>query len=143
MAIHPFHLSQGQPCLGCRHTCHLVPGFQPQHGSCPSCQVCAPCLVLNRSHESSSLPSSPWPGNTTTRALAAAWASSHASWDLSAPQTLILRTATSGLTILLLPDSDVERAYFSEDDRRKGSASSHTYQHCLSSSGSGHLEQEH
>lgn len=62
---------------------------------------------------------------------------------LSAPQTHILRTATSGLTILLLPDLGVERVYFSEDDRRKGRPSSHTYQHCLSSHSSGHLEQEH
>lgn len=144
VAIHLFHLSQGQTCPAYRHTCHLVPGFQPQHGSCSSCQVCTPCLVLNRSHESSFLLSSPWPqDNTTIRALDAAWASSHASWDLSVPQTLILRTAISGLTILVLPDSDVEGAYFSEDDGQKGRLSSHIYQHCLSSSSLGHLEHEH
>ena len=41
--------------------------------------------------------------------------------------------ATSGLIALLLPDSDVEIAYFSEDDRREGRPSSRTHQRRLSS----------
>jgi len=64
------------------------------------------------------LPSRQWPrSHVASRALAATRASSHASWDLSAPQTLILRMATSGVMGLLLPDSGVETADFSEDDR--------------------------
>lgn len=59
------------------------------------------------------LPSSPQPWcNTTSRALAAAWASPHTSWYLFAPQTLILWMVTSGLVVLLLPDTDAENHSF-------------------------------
>lgn len=40
---------------------------------------------------------------------------------------------TSGLMVLVLSDSDVATAYFSEDDRQEGTPSSCTHQLCVSS----------
>lgn len=40
--------------------------------------------------------------------------------------------AMSELIALLLPDSDVETAYFSEDNKQEGRTSSCTHQRCLS-----------
>lgn len=134
VAIHPFHLSQGQPCPGYRHNLPLGPWFPAPARLLP--QLPGLCYVpgVKRVLWVFLLPSGPWPWCiTTSRALAGAWASSHASRDLFAPQTLILRMATSGLIVLLLPDSDVETAYFSEDDRREGSPSSRTHQLRLNS----------
>lgn len=115
-------------------TCHLVPWFPAPARLLP--RLPGLCYVpgVKRVLWVFLLPSGPWPWCiTTSRALAGAWASSHASRDLFAPQTLILRMATSGLIVLLLPDSDVETAYFSEDDRREGSPSSRTHQLRLNS----------
>lgn len=47
---------------------------------------------------------------------------------------LVLRMVISELGILLLPDSDVETAYFPEDNIGEGRPSSHTHHHHLSSS---------
>lgn len=78
-------------------TCHSVHGFQPQHDSCPAARsvLCAWCptgLV--------SLPPLLQPLAVEWCCVQGThihWASSHTSWGLFAPQTLILRMAISGL----------------------------------------------
>lgn len=128
VAIHPFHLSQGQPCPGYRHNLPLGPRFPAPARLLPRLPGLCDMPGVEQVSWVFLLTSSPWPWcNTTSRALAATWASSHA------PQTLILRMVASELIILLLPDSDTETAYSSEDNRLKGRPSSCTHQHRLSS----------